>query len=445
MSTSTTSSSTTDGLHHDTQQEKKPSLLFLSLALLFAMIMCGSAGVVFTILTTTYAVSPALCASWRLAWVEVLQVIPFCLTLRHMIREDVVTSVVYEWGESGTALREQHEPAADHQSPAIPNNTIATLSATANNVLLVPRLKQSLPILAVSGICLGIHFSAWVYSLRTTTLTHSLLWVSMGPLLLHSYQWIVWLIAMGSFDPQNSNTVSAKAPTKFETIGCVLGLVGSIVLLGDVRRNNGNAVSGQPVPTFQGDFAALIGAAAVSIYLVLGQQLREWMPLWIYAFAVKGFAYLTCLALAIVFGPTPISFWPSNSLTSSSSILGCFVPPFVLYALYLGAGPGVAGHTLLNYLLKYMSPLTISTAMLSEPILGSYMGYLAHLQSLPGIYTWTGGTIVLVGLFLILYGENVSHVAQDAGQAVKQREVSSTKDAGVHGNQGEITRLLERS
>jgi drug/metabolite transporter (DMT)-like permease len=227
----------------------------------------------------------------------------------------------------------------------------------------------------------------------------------------------------------------------------MLGLVGSIVLLGDVRRNSsnhdaGDSTSSQPVPTFRGDFAALIGAAAVSVYLVLGRQLREWMPLWIYAFAVKGFAYVTCLVLAAFFDPTPITFWPNDKLISSSSIFGCFVPPFLLYALYLGAGPGVGGHTLLNYLLKYMSPLTISTAMLSEPILGSYMGYLAHLQNLPGIYTWCGGTIVLIGLFLILYGENATPTVTETPPTASPTTTVQQTELH-HGAKREIRPLLE--
>jgi len=91
--------------------------------------------------------------------------------------------------------------------------------------------------------------------------------------------------------------------------------------------------------------------------------------------------------------------------------------PYVVYALYLGAGPGVGGHTLLNYLLKYLSPLTISTALLSEPLLGSVMGYFLGMQAIPGIYTWLGGIVLVLGLYMILLGEHKS----------QQRETEETE------------------
>ena len=67
-----------------------------------------------------------------------------------------------------------------------------------------------------------------------------------------------------------------------------------------------------------------------------------------------------------------------------------------------------------------MSPLIISTAMLSEPILGSILGYYLGLQPLPGLYTRVGvhlktlrnlhfqhgGGALLIGLVLVVVGEN---------------------------------------
>jgi hypothetical protein len=56
--------------------------------------------------------------------------------------------------------------------------------------------------------------------------------------------------------------------------------------------------------------------------------------------------------------------------------------------------------------------------MLSEPLIGSCMGYLAGMQSIPGIYTWLGGVVLLGGLFAILYGEN----RKDAAAATAQQQ-----------------------
>lgn len=93
--------------------------------------------------------------------------------------------------------------------------------------------------------------------------------------------------------------------------------------------------------------------------------------------------------------------------------------PYLWYAFYLGAGPGIAGHTLLNYLVKFVSPLTISTAMLSEPLFGSCMGYLAGIQPIPGIYTWLGGLVLIFGLFAILYGESQKEEIKEEQQQLQ--------------------------
>jgi drug/metabolite transporter (DMT)-like permease len=119
------------------------------------------------------------------------------------------------------------------------------------------------------------------------------------------------------------------------------------------------------------------------------------MPLWVYSFGVIGSAYMTSLLLATITGEL-----------KTSNVLGFLETPFVWYALYLGVGPGIGGHTLLNGLLKYFSPLTISTAMLGEPLVGSLIGYAVGRHDMPDMYTCIGGFVLIGGLLLLLYGEN---------------------------------------
>jgi drug/metabolite transporter (DMT)-like permease len=345
-----------------------PPMWLVYMGLFFAMCTCSSAAVVFTHLTDQMGVPPALCASWRLAWVDLIQFLPFILTLRKVRRQDRERELVQHWELEGIALREE-DPKDE------PTEVQLNLEAP-----LLPRIFGALPLIILSGSCLGVHFSSWTYSLRETSLTHSLLWVSMGPIIINGGSWIAYLLGYNT-----------RSPSFIESGGTLIGLSGALIMLLDVR----GGISEAGAPSLVGDLVALFGAAAVSVYLVVGRHLRAWMPLWIYAFGVVGIAYATCLVLAFGFGELDAGF----------SIYGMFQHPYVWYALYLGAGPGIAGHTLLNYLVKYVSPLTIATAMLSEPLFGSYLGYLAGMQPIPGLYTWLGGVVLLVGLFAILYGE----------------------------------------
>lgn len=352
--------------------EDPPPMWLVYAGLFFAMCTCSSAAVVFTHLTEQMGVPPALCASWRLAWVDMIQFLPFLLTLRTVRRQDRERELVQHWEDEGMALREED---AVEEPLEVEMEMEMELEAP-----LLPRIFRAIPLICLSGSCLGVHFSSWTYSLRETSLTHSLLWVSMGPIIINGGSWIAYMIGC-----------NPRSPSWIETGGTLFGLAGALIMLIDV--NAGVREAGGP--SLAGDLFALLGAAAVSVYLVVGRNLREWMPLWIYSFGVVGIAYATCLVLAFACGEMDAGF----------SIYGMFQHPYLWYALYLGIGPGIAGHTLLNYLVKFVSPLTISTAMLSEPLFGSYLGYLAGMQPMPGLYTWLGGMVLLVGLFAILYGE----------------------------------------
>ena len=50
--------------------------------------------------------------------------------------------------------------------------------------------------------------------------------------------------------------------------------------------------------------------------------------------------------------------------TGPASVFGFVSRKYVLYSLYLGACAGVAGHTLVNVLLRHLSPLLITMALL---------------------------------------------------------------------------------
>merc|ERR1712238_143384 len=162
-----------------------------------------------------------------------------------------------------------------------------------------------------------------------------------------------------------------------------------------------NEMNNNHLPTFYGDAVAFSGAAAVSIYLIIGQKLRSFLPIWIYVFPVIGTAAVSSLIFALMDNNDPVT-WTGYT---GRSVFGFLSRDYFFFALYLGVGPGIGGHTLLSTLLKYISPLVVSTAMLCEPIIGSIIGYFVGLQPLPDISTWIGGSILMVGLVLVIAGE----------------------------------------
>jgi len=196
-----------------------------------------------------------------------------------------------------------------------------------------------------------------------------------------------------------------RKPSLLETLGVFFGICGAIIMLFGVQRNRSLDIKDNEMnnhlPTFYGDAAAFSGAVAVSIYLIIGQKLRSFLPVWIYVFPVIGTAAVASLIFALMDKNDPVTW---NGYTGRS-VFGFLSREYFLFALYLGVGPGIGGHTLLSTLLKYVSPLVVSTAMLCEPIIGSFIGYFVGLQPLPDVYTWIGGSILMIGLVFVIAGE----------------------------------------
>ena len=169
---------------NNNNDKQRPLSFLLGASLLWAMAVCGSAVVVFSILTNKLGVPPALCTSWRLIWVQILQLLPFCLSIRQLQRETKEAELVQHWVNEGTALIIEGETHSTRTNRVDKNGIENQHDGSERNTsAILSRVPQALPLLSLSGVCLGVHFVSWVYSLRMTSLTHSLLWVSIGPIL----------------------------------------------------------------------------------------------------------------------------------------------------------------------------------------------------------------------------------------------------------------------
>jgi len=388
-----------------------PSALVLGICLFLAVSMCSSAGVVFDILTNTKKVPPFLAVFWRLFLQNIVQFFPFVFSLHQEWRRDTEKKLV-----------QYHKNALDlHVDGGLDlDNEISGQDEgkQEDSTLLLPRYVNSLTLCLVSGFFLGVHFSMWVYSLRYTSLTHSLLWVTMGPICINGASWSFYLLGQVQYITSALAIISVtipivRRPSTQETCGALAGIGGAIIMLTGVQRNGVEIGTNAPEiqvqgayhePTLYGDAAAFLGAVAVCVYLVIGQNLRSFLPIWLYVFPVVGTAALASLIFALFDDEDPS--YLMTMTPPEKSVFGFLSKEYFLYALYLGVGPGICGHTMLNTLLKYVSPLIISTAMLSEPILGSIIGYYLGLQPLPGAYTWIGGGALIIGLVLVVVGEN---------------------------------------
>ena len=234
---------------------------------------------------------------------------------------------------------------------------------------------STLKILFASGIFLALHFGFWVTSLDYTSLTHSLLFVTAHPLVI--------LIGMFFF---------VRKPNRLETIGGIAAFGGAAISLLDAGD-----VQGDRSVTFFGDQLAFFGAVFVVGYIVCGRILREWMPLFLYAFPVTLLGGLVLIPASMLLEPSFADYGAFGYIGHQTLVW------FVLLAFIAG----ILGHTGLNYCLKYVSPLLISISVTLEPVLGSIIGWMFFSTGIPGLWTWIGGPILLIGILSIVYGEHL--------------------------------------
>jgi hypothetical protein len=57
--------------------------------------------------------------------------------------------------------------------------------------------------------------------------------------------------------------------------------------------------------------------------------------------------------------------------------------------------------------LKYFSPLVLCTSFLCEPLVSQAMGCLFNIDKIPGVLTFIGGMVALVGIFLVGIGPSL--------------------------------------
>ena len=188
-------------------------------------------------------------------------------------------------------------------------------------------------------------------------------------------------------------------PRRLEILGAVLGFGGAAITLLDAGE-----VQGDHSVTLLGDFLAFAGAVFVVGYIVGGKILRQWMPIFIYAFPV------TLLAAILLL---PASYLMEAEF-SDLGVLGWLDWQFLPWFLALALISGLLGHTGLNTCLRYISPLVVSTSVTLEPLIGSLIGWFLFDSGVPGMWTILGGTILIFGLILVVFGSNESQVDTNA-------------------------------
>lgn len=315
----------------------EPQRIMLWVLLTFSIISISSAGAVFQLMDD---VPPLLRASWRFQ-LTTLMMAPLCFIQYRDARQD--------------------------------QTFMSNLMSQETRYILIG-----------SGISLGLHMGAWVWSLDNTSLTHSLLFVTIHPLII-----VFGALLLRKYVPRQ------------QVFGASIGFLGGgIALLG---------ISAETDVTLLGDIAAIIGAVAVVGYLVAGRKLRQWMPLFVYTVPVTGIAAILLGIMSLMIEGSTFSMSQEDI-----SIFGWISSSWILYVLFLAAFPGIVGHAGISAVLRWFPPIIVSVAYLFEPLIGSIIGWLLGTTEIPSLWTWVGAIVLIIGTVLVIKGDEALDSQKEA-------------------------------
>ncbi|RNB56843.1 DMT family transporter [Brevibacillus gelatini] len=224
----------------------------------------------------------------------------------------------------------------------------------------------------LSGAFLASHFLLWFESLNYTSVASSTVLVTLQPL----FAFIGGYFFFGE-------RVRLLALT-----GGLLAIAGSFVIgWGDFQ------VGGMAL---LGDALALLGAMTVTGYWLVGQYIRQHMSSFTYTLVVYTATSVILVAYDLVLG-YPLVGYPAQDWGW-----------FFCLALF----PTLLGHSIFNWVIKWLNTTTISMGILGEPIGTAILAYfiLGEVVTVP---QWVGGLIIIAGIYVFIrYNQPAKGVSQ---------------------------------
>jgi len=223
--------------------------------------------------------------------------------------------------------------------------------------------RRDLIFAALSGIALALHFAAWFESLNWTSVAASVTLVQAQPV----------FVALGAW------LLLRERVTSRMTVGIAVAVAGMMAMsLGDLL--GGVLVGPRPI---YGNGLALFGAIMAAGYVLAGRSIRQRVALIPYVVVVYGVCTLSLLAIVLAEGHGLTGYPPSE------------------WAIFVGlaVGPGLLGHTVLNWALAHLKSSVVSVSLLGEPVGATILAFV-FLAEAPTAFTLVGGAVVLGGIGL---------------------------------------------
>lgn len=223
--------------------------------------------------------------------------------------------------------------------------------------------RRDLVFATLSGIALAVHFAAWFESLSWTSVAASVTLVQAQPVFVGLGAWLVL----------------RERVTQRMAVGIAVAVSG-MVAMSVVDLITGVRVGPRPL---YGNALALVGAVMAAGYVLAGRSLRQRVAVIPYVVVVYSVCTVTLLGIVVYEG---------------HALAGYPYREWLLFA-GLAVGPGLLGHTVINWALAHLESSVVSVSLLGEPV-GATILAAVFLSESPTTYTIAGGVVVLVGIYV---------------------------------------------
>lgn len=215
---------------------------------------------------------------------------------------------------------------------------------------------------SLAGVALAVHFAAWFESLAWTSVAASVTLVQSQPLFVAVGAWLLL----------------GERLSRHMIAGIVVAVLGMAVMsAGDLFGELGG-----PDPLL-GSTLAVVGAVMAAGYVLAGRSLRQRVALVPYVVIVYSVCTVCLFGLAVLQGG-PLLEYPARE--------------WLIFA-GLAVGPGLLGHTVLNWTLAHLESSVVSVSLLGEPVGATVLAAVLLAES-PTAFTVVGGVVVLLGIYV---------------------------------------------
>jgi len=214
----------------------------------------------------------------------------------------------------------------------------------------------------VAGLLYGLHFGSWVTSLTMTSVAASVTLVTTNPIFLGIFAFFT-----GRDKP---------GPRLWLSIG--VAFAGLLII--------GGSDLSASMDTLMGDALALLGAVAMSLYLLTGRRLGHQLDVMAYAGIATAVGGIMLIGAALVWG-IPLEIASAESF---------------MYIVLAALIPQMIGHNLLTWALRHTTPTAVSMTIVGEPVGATILGWMWLGEAVP-LWVGIGCAITLCAVLFAIW------------------------------------------